>query len=133
MPPGTGAVGKLRNDLYIACAAFWTAVSYWGAAVSSRADHRRAARGHPKSQGLATLRRSTLELMTGALDTAPDIDQPSTPEDLHTAATRVLDTVEKSLNLIGSATSTTEPTAPSSTSTDTIFYRNARNRSEETA
>jgi len=39
--------------------------------------------------------------MTGALDTAPDIDQPSTPEDLHTAATRVLDTVEKSLNLIG--------------------------------
>jgi len=29
VPPGTGAVGKLRNDLYIACAAFWTAVSYW--------------------------------------------------------------------------------------------------------
>jgi hypothetical protein len=91
----------LRNDVYIACASFWTTVSYWAAQYR---------RGDAIAEPPATTRTlrvwqryvgPTWGLMAAALTTVPDIDLPTTPADLHAAATRVLDAVEQSLNFIG--------------------------------
>lgn len=100
-PGRDGAVGKLRNDVYIACAAFWTSVSYWAS------QYRRARTIGEPPETIRNLRvwqryvGPTWGLMAEALDTVPEIDHPTAPEDLHAAATRVLAAVEKSLNFIG--------------------------------
>ncbi|RFZ48539.1 hypothetical protein MSS2_04706 [Mycobacterium marinum] len=100
-PGRHGAVGKLRDDVYIACGSFWTAVSYW-AAQYRREDE--IAEPSESIQTLGVWQRYVGPIwgtMAAALSAVPVIDLSTTKQDLHAAAMGVLVAVEKSLSFIG--------------------------------
>ncbi|TGB45477.1 hypothetical protein [Mycolicibacterium peregrinum] len=100
-PGCDGAVGNLRNDVYIA----WRSVLDVSVLLGSQHRRERTIGEQPETiRNLRVWQRyvgPTWGLMAGALDTAPDIGHITDLEDLHAAATRVLAAVEKSLSSIG--------------------------------
>jgi hypothetical protein len=94
-------VGRLRDDVYTACAPFWTAIAYWGA------QSRRGDDIGDVPEEIAQLKMwqlyvgGTWEPMAKALGQLPVADLTTSPNVLHRAARTLAAAVDKSLNHIG--------------------------------